>query len=104
MKYTDKLFSLRNRGFIVKFSSINVLQILRENITKSYSSKISWGLKEADNSSNKPEKEVFLRNRAEKKNEEKKVKILKEKRLQQRACLLLEKLISKSWLERCFTV
>ena len=30
-----------------------------------------------------------------KKNEEKKVKILKEKRLQQKACLLLEKLISK---------
>ena len=45
MKYTDKLFSLRNRGFIVKLSSINVLQILRENITKSYSTKISRGLK-----------------------------------------------------------
>ena len=37
MKYTDKLFSLRNRGFIVKLSSTN--------ITKSYSPKISRGLK-----------------------------------------------------------
>ena len=45
MKYTDKLFSLRNRGFIVKLSSINVLQILRENMKKSYSTKISRGLK-----------------------------------------------------------
>ena len=45
MKYTDKLFSLRNRGFIVKLSSINVLQILRENTTKSHSPKISRGLK-----------------------------------------------------------
>lgn len=38
-----------------------------------------------------------IRNRAEKNNEEKKVKTLKEKRLQQKACLLLEKKKRAGW-------